>query len=293
MIATWMAYTTLITACAAIAAAALEPLARSRGIASRWVWVSALVASCVIPVAMAVRPTWNRSSVSLTSNWVRAAPLSGNESVAYASLTPDGILAVVWVAASGLMLLLVLSGVLQLRRSRARAERASVAGESVAVTADVGPGAVWFGEPRIVLPRWACSLGDDQTSLLVRHEREHVRAGDPSLLASALGLLVLAPWNLPLWFISRRMRAAIEIDCDARVLAEGGDVRRYGELLLTVAARRRGRSSNVRPLDALLPFAEPASPLERRIRAMTDRRPKLSLMRRLTISAIVCVAVVA
>ncbi|MEO7965186.1 MAG: hypothetical protein ABIT38_14870, partial [Gemmatimonadaceae bacterium] len=42
-----------------------------------------------------------------------------------------------------------------------------------------------------------------------------------------------------------------------------------------------------------LPFAEPASPLERRIRAMTDRRPKLSLMRRLTISAIVCVAVVA
>ena len=33
--------------------------------------------------------------------------------------------------------------------------------------------------------------------------------------------VVLMPWNLPLWWQWRRLRFAIEVDCDARVLASG------------------------------------------------------------------------
>lgn len=293
MIATWMAYATLIGACAAIAAIAAEPLMRARAIALRWVWVAALAASVVVPLGMAVRPVATSHATSLTSTMSRVPVSSTSAPAVPLQLSPDFVLAAVWLAASVVMLLVVVSGIVQLRATRARASREEMAGEPVAVTPDVGPGAVWFGEPRIVLPRWACSLGDESMSLLVRHEREHVRAGDPALLAMALGALIVAPWNLALWYIVRRLRAAIEIDCDARVLNGGEDVRAYGELLLTVAVRRNVRPQFNHSLLALLSFAEPATPLERRIRAMTDRRPALSLSRWIASSAVACVAIVA
>lgn len=293
MMLTWMSYAMLVAACAAVAAMALEPLARARSLKTRWVWVSALVASFIIPVAMAVRPMQESAMRSLTSSFEPASLAASATDTSAALVTVDSYLGLGWLFASGAMLLVVVSGVVQLRRSRSRGDKAQVGGASVALTPDVGPGAIWFGEPRIVLPRWVCSLGEASASLLVRHEVEHVRAGDPMLLAIGLGALVVAPWNLPLWFITRRLRAAIEIDCDARVLAAGGDVRAYGELLLTVAARRNARAALHRSLIAILPFAEPATPLERRIRAMTDRTPRLSLTRRIAMMAIAGVAILA
>ncbi|UUZ52386.1 hypothetical protein LP419_22985 [Massilia sp. H-1] len=44
-------------------------------------------------------------------------------------------------------------------------------------------------------------------------------ARDPQLLGLALLVLVAMPWNLPMWWQLRRLRHAIEVDCDARVLA--------------------------------------------------------------------------
>lgn len=45
------------------------------------------------------------------------------------------------------------------------------------------------------------------------------------------------PWNPALWWIVRRLRLAIETDCDRRVLHAGTDVHAYGVLLLNAAAR--------------------------------------------------------
>jgi TonB family protein len=107
---------------------------------------------------------------------------------------------------------------------------------------------------------------------VVAHEREHVRAGDPRLLAAALAAAVLTPWNPAAWWQLRRLRLAIEVDCDARVLRRRGDVRAYGSALLEVG-RRASRSGF-----ATAAFAEPVSSLERRIRIMTApaaRRPLL------------------
>jgi beta-lactamase regulating signal transducer with metallopeptidase domain len=60
---------------------------------------------------------------------------------------------------------------------------------------------------------------------------------DPQLLTVALCLVVLMPWNIPLWWQLHRLRYAIEVDCDARVLESGLDTRQYGEMLLEVSQR--------------------------------------------------------
>src|SRR5947199_2497489 len=102
---------------------------------------------------------------------------------------------------------------------------------------------------------------------MLSHEDEHVLAHDPWLRAAGAALLVLAPWNPALWWQVRRLRLAVEMDCDARVLARAGDTPEYAELLLRVGQRRARL-----PLGAPA-LGEPVSVLGRRIRLLaTDHR---------------------
>jgi TonB family protein len=105
--------------------------------------------------------------------------------------------------------------------------------------------------------------------MVLVHEGEHVRAGDPRLLAGALALLTLTPWNQLSWWQLRRLRAAMEIDCDRRVLAQERDPRRYGNTLLTVAAQITPERSL-----GLAAFSESTHSLHSRIVAMTTRRSR-------------------
>jgi hypothetical protein len=68
----------------------------------------------------------------------------------------------------------------------------------------------------------------------------------------------------------RRLRAAIEIDCDQRVIASGIGAADYGALLLQVGARSRGRWGLVPAM------SRPASILERRLRTMSEKRKRLN-----------------
>jgi TonB-dependent SusC/RagA subfamily outer membrane receptor len=115
---------------------------------------------------------------------------------------------------------------------------------------------------------------------MLRHEAEHVVAGDPMLLLIAAAVLVLAPWNAALWFIAHRLRLAIEIDCDARVLRAVGRPREYGMLLLTVGSR------HTTPLPLATSLAERRPVLERRIIAMTNARPARPILGSLPFLAI-------
>jgi hypothetical protein len=76
------------------------------------------------------------------------------------------------------------------------------------------------------------------------------------------------PWNLPLWWQLRRLRVAIEIDCDARVLRRGYDVSHYGETLIAVGERQ---SATVAMVAAM---SEPRSLLEQRIRNMLRKKTR-------------------
>src|SRR5207248_6363600 len=111
-------------------------------------------------------------------------------------------------------------------------------------------------------------LTDAERRLMLAHEDEHVRARDPWLLAAAAALVLLAPWNLMLWWQLGRLRLAVGMDCDARVLAHDGDAPAYGELLLRVVQRRARL-----PLGAPA-LGEPVSFLGRRIRRMATALPR-------------------
>jgi TonB family protein len=73
--------------------------------------------------------------------------------------------------------------------------------------------------------------------LVITHEEEHLRARDTLLLASGLGAIVLAPWNLFAWIQLRRLRLAIEMDCDARLIRRGVPPTQYASVLVEVGGR--------------------------------------------------------
>jgi hypothetical protein len=125
----------------------------------------------------------------------------------------------------------------------------------------------------VVLPEWVLGMDAALRALILSHEAEHRAARDPYLLFTATLLTALFPWNLPLWVQARRLRIAIEIDCDNRVLDRHPRWREYALLLVTIAQRQAAKT---RPLTAAL--LEPTSNLERRIMAMRTR-PTLSPLR--------------
>jgi hypothetical protein len=97
------------------------------------------------------------------------------------------------------------------------------------------------------------------------HELEHISARDQVSIVATQVIAILLPWNLPFWWFAHRLRAAIEVDCDARVLRRGVEAAHYGEVLLTVG-QRRARLPNIAPA-----LSEPVTQLERRIRIMLMR----------------------
>src|SRR5204863_5446483 len=116
----------------------------------------------------------------------------------------------------------------------------------------------------IVVPRWVLDRSRDEQRLILAHEAEHVRAGDPILLGAACALVALMPWNPAAWIILSRIRLAIEIDCDARVLRGGVSPQAYGSLLVDVA-------EHASPLRFAMALSDRSSHLHQRILAMSPR----------------------
>lgn len=145
-----------------------------------------------------------------------------------------------WSIASLLLLLMLLGATLwRHRRAELFGETQMVDGVPVRVSNADAPAAIGVRRSFIVLPAWAVQLDPHLRSLIVRHEQEHVIARDPALLLAVTTLVVLMPWHLPLWWCLRRLRLAIEMDCDARVLRRYPDIQRYARLLLLVSQHLR------------------------------------------------------
>jgi hypothetical protein len=137
----------------------------------------------------------------------------------------------------------------------------------VVVTDSLGPATVGFWRSRVLVPKWVLAMPAAQRQYVVRHEEEHRSAYDAHILFIASLGLILAPWNLALWWQLRRLYLAIEIDCDNRVVKRLGNPNAYGELLLKVAqAENRG----LRMQPALLGGV---GSLERRLTALLDPSP--------------------
>ncbi len=266
----WLVYALAFSALLALAALAAEALLRMYSRPTRWVWAAALLLSCAGPLALAERPS--EVPVSFAPAEPMARPdLPAAPAVRHArprSERVEGVLPTLWMATSALLVAGIAAGVAVLWRRRRGWRAARLAGVPVLVSHEVGPAVVGVVRPAIVVPRWTLAWAEPMQRLVVRHEGEHIRARDPLLILAATVAAALVPWNLAVWFQLRRLRLAVEVDCDARTLRGGGDIAIYGDLLLRVGAR--GSATALRAAA----FAEPRSFLERRIRAMTDRTPR-------------------
>jgi bla regulator protein BlaR1 len=274
----WMLYVVMVTLLLSISALVAERAARLKRGRSRWIWITAIVASLAIPTIIAsvsvqlpnvVSPAVAQKVVVLREATTQALSpvmwISGSAAEPHGWRDFDTLLTTVWRAASVAMLLALIASGAHLFLRKRRWETSTLAGASVYVTDNVGPAVVGLLRPRIVVPRWVTLALPSHQSAVIAHEQSHLDAHDPQLFTFALALLVFMPWNLPLWWQLRRLRYAIEVDCDARVVAGGLDPAHYGETLITVGERQSAY------VGAVAAMSESRSFLEERIRIMLSK----------------------
>ncbi|MEQ5839121.1 M56 family metallopeptidase [Paraburkholderia acidicola] len=282
---TWMIYAVSVSAVLSAAALIAEHSARQRRSSSRWFWLLAIVASLVIPAAMTsvsidvpagLRPSVPQNVIALheiTSTHLSPAVWIENHDRDSSTFQHVQFHAKdAWYVASTLMILVLLITAAHLQWRKRQWTAASVCGIPVYLSTDVGPAVVGLLRPRIVLPVWLLDSPPEQQAAVIAHETSHIDAHDPMLLTIALCLIALMPWNLPLWWQLRRLRCAIEVDCDARVLKAGHKVAVYGETLIAVGERQS------RYIGSVAGMSESRSFLERRLKLMLRKPAKRKVL---------------
>jgi len=300
------------------AARAGESLARNAGRSVRWIWFGGMLATLGLSFVAANRA--NEASTRLPSELfakidvasaptvlARASMIARVVAAAHDAQRPlNGALA--WVtsraqhivppnaidvamiawALLGAALMIVFLGVQgRMRRARVAWPLTEIAGARVRLSPAVGPLVAGVVRPEIVVPRWILERRADEQRMVIAHEAEHVRAHDPALLGVACIALAVMPWNPALWYMFSRLRLAVELDCDARVLRAGSTPSSYGALLIDVAER----ASLIR-LSALA-LADDSSHLHQRILAMKPERARFALARAGAAAALGLVALLA
>jgi TonB family protein len=273
--AAWMLYATVVATCLGLAAGALDRGFRRTRHATRWVWAVSLLQSVVLVAAAyftahtgvlgngheaplgttPVGSVLGSPSFDASTGWVLNVPTW------WSAL--DVPLLVFWCGAT-----LTLGGVFVAAAVRFRQEARgwpewTFDGERVRLAPNVGPGVFGLWRPSVVMPAWVGEFDRRASRLMLAHELEHVRARDIWLSHFALLVVALAPWNVAVWWQARRLRDAIEVDCDRRVLARGVDRHEYGALLVRICQRSVGRRFLIAAMSA------PRSQLGRRIAVMT------------------------
>jgi TonB family protein len=291
MIALWMLAATGFALFVGVAAMGAERLLRAAHLPTRAVWLGALAVSFAWPPIawlFLTRPAQDRGGVRMGDLAAVDTPIS-DEPITLVDLLLrhlDAALLVVWSVATAVMLLQTVRAILELRRLRRRATRHAVDGEHVLVSDSLGPAVIGLRDMCIVIPAWLLDLDAPLRALVLRHEREHCRARDPWLVWLSVAATTIAPWNAGLWFITSRLRLAMEVDCDARTLVAAADRQRYAKLLLLIA--QRGSSARFAPM-----LAHSRSQLARRITVMTAAPSRRPITQALTAGAVAVLALAA
>jgi membrane fusion protein, macrolide-specific efflux system len=216
------------------------------------------------PADFAESPAAHLPAQALPSAASQSAPAAPSAKLATGSTwklprPSDTLFITMWMATSSVLALYLLGANLLLRRRIKGWHNATVQDHKVLISEVTGPALLGAFSPRIVVPRWLLLQPHGTQALILQHEQQHVLARDALLIMAGLVAIVAVPWNLPLWWQWRRMRQAIELDCDARVLGAGAEANAYAEVLLAITQR----STRI-PAGALA-MSEPVHALERRI----------------------------
>lgn len=315
MITAWMIYALAIGALISIAAASAEWALKSAQRPVRFVWVTAIALTLAFTVLAPLRvkptaPAAPRTALMLPANVVvtEAAPtafenfmansqaalqmivLPVERAMSVAGAAPKIVnrtAAAAWFISSAIALTLLLAVYAHSKRASTRWPRMNILGRNVRVAPDVGPAVIGMAPPEIVIPQWVLKRHEDEQRLVLEHEAEHVRAHDPLLLLFACVAVALMPWHAALWFMWSRLRLAVEVDCDRRVLNRGVQKPAYGELLVELSSQRPWNSL------AMPAFSWGTSHLEKRLVAMTSRPARYPLARRAFSAGVVALSLVA
>lgn len=315
MIISLLVYGTIVGLLATIAARALEAVARAANVPTRWTWIGAMAltiglvgwAAASPPVPSAVRASpggavqlpFKVDAVTPSPGLVAATLASARRlisdvvdagSIGVVRTLPreTGVVALgLW--ATGSMALLGLLALVEHRGRRRtdgmREER--LHGLSVRVSESTGPAVVGLAPPRIIVPGWLLARSAEEQRAALAHEQSHVSAGDPWLLLGACAAVAVMPWNVALWYMLSRVRLAVEVDCDARVLRSGIAASSYGELLISVAEHASDHSAGA------LALSGGPSHLHQRIQVMTAPARRFSRARITAACAVAAIAVLA
>ena len=315
MILFWMLHGLAVGALFAGSAWLLEHAMRLNARPARWVWILALLATGALVASAPHRnssgdvtlgatsagiptPSVMSNGSAQASMWsdlltsvrrIAAVPL-GSAGDLLRSRAPRGFgtpLVFGWAIASTLLLLAFAATLLRTALLQRRWRSRTIEGVPVRVAPSAGPMVVGIVRPSIVVPEWLLLAPAHEQRMALAHELEHIRTRDPLLLVAGCLLVALLPWNPAVWWMAARLRLAVEMDCDARVLRRVGDRAAYGAVLLEVAGRRTGE-----PLGALALLESPAQ-LERRLIAMTSRTARFGTLRGLALAALAAPLVLA
>ncbi len=266
MIAMWMVWATAVTALLGGAAMATERVARAAGRPGRFVWAAAVVGSLLLAAWSWLAPAHAGGPTDAIGGALGVVPADLLAQLrAMTSASPglleqaDPWLLGLWLGAAAIMALALVVGSARLHRRARRWPIVRLRPGEALLSEDFGPALVGVRRPRVVLPRWALALDAPSLRMAYEHEDEHRVARDGWLFLAGAALVCLMPWNAALWWQLRRLRAAAEVDCDARVLRRGVSRSAYGSLLLHVGTRASGLPF---PVAAL---SKPPSLLERRL----------------------------
>lgn len=259
----WIAFVVLVSAVIGGVASACEWARGSRAAGRRGVWIVAMGLSGLLPLVVTLRERAPQPAVASATGPVER----GERAEERRAATLDRVTVEIWATSTLLLVAWFATLGAVMRVSLRGRQRRTIAGASVIISPDLGPAVLGVMRPRIVVPQWLTTLGDTDQMLIVMHEQEHVRARDPLTQLVGVMLVVAMPWNLPLWWQLRRLRLAIELDCDGRVVTRGGaDALRYSEVLLS--AHRASRPM----LGFSLALALGKPSLVRRIETIVGRR---------------------
>lgn len=268
----WMLYTICVAGVVAVACVCLEYVFMALRQPARFVWVAgicvAVAASAfatrsgnVLPasesVLLAASADDARGLDAMSSSTVRTVGMTGLRSL-------DKPLSWIWILGSILSGLALVGIALRTRQVLKRAERKTIDGTTVLVTQHLGPALAGVLRYEIVMPAWLSALPREQQALVIEHERQHARSFDPALIWLSAAAIVAFPWNPAFWLMLRRLRTAVELDCDRRVLIRYPDTGSYAALLVDVTER----ASSFPVLAAAL--NESATQLQRRIKTIVS-----------------------
>jgi len=311
----WMTYSVLVGVLVIAAATGVDRLLRLAGKPSRWAWMGATIVAIALAaiapyraigsVAAAVpvtdvapvsganagaAPWWSTLQVAVgDARQLIDAPLFAGVAALSRRLPASAGMFVVgaWLVLSAGLGLVALLVHVRFARALRTWPLADIHGTRVRVSPSTGPVVIGLTHPEIVVPRWMLDRAPSEQRVVLAHEAEHVAARDALLLAGACAAVIAMPWNVPLWFMLSRVRLAVELDCDARVLRRGVAAKTYGTLLIDLAERALPLSVTAAAL------ANDLSHLHKRIFAMKPQVSRFTFLRGSAAAAIGLVGLLA